>query len=112
MKTVGIVGSGPAALMAATLISRAGHKVSIFEKRKGLGRKLLIAGSSGLNISNSLPPSEFIKHYTGPHEWWKQILADFSPKDWLRFIESLGLDTFEGTSGRYFVKEMKASKLL
>ncbi|MEO5968328.1 MAG: TIGR03862 family flavoprotein [Bdellovibrionia bacterium] len=112
MKSVAVIGSGPAALMAADVISGAGHQVTVFEKKKGPGRKLLIAGSSGLNITNSLPHSEFLKNYTGPPEIWKSLLADFSPQNWIGFIESLGLSTFEGTSGRYFVKEMKASKLL
>ena len=112
MKSVAVIGSGPAALMAADVVSRAGHQVTVFEKKKGPGRKLLIAGSSGLNITNSLPMADFLKNYTGPPRFWKSLLEDFSPKDWIQFIENLGLSTFEGTSGRYFVKEMKASKLL
>ena len=112
MKSVAVIGSGPAALMVADVVSGAGHRVTIVEKKRGPGRKLLIAGSSGLNITNSLPIVEFLKNYTGPPELWKSLLKEFSPQDWIRFIEELGLRTFEGTSGRYFVKEMKASKLL
>ncbi len=114
MKTVGIVGSGPAALMAAEVVSATGTSVSLFEKRKGLGRKLLIAGSSGLNITNSLPLDEFTRHYSGgPADFWKRVIGGFTPKDWIGFIEKdLGIPTFEGTSGRYFVENMKASLLL
>jgi uncharacterized flavoprotein (TIGR03862 family) len=112
MKSVAIIGSGPAALMVADVLSSAGQKVAVFEKKKGPGRKLLIAGSSGLNITNSQPATEFLKNYTGATNLWKSLLQDFSPQDWIQFIEGLGLSTFEGTSGRYFVKEMKASKLL
>jgi uncharacterized flavoprotein (TIGR03862 family) len=111
-KSVAIIGTGPAALMASDILSQAGIAVSIFEKKRGPGRKLLIAGSSGLNISNSLAVAEFVKNYSGPADYWGQLLRDFSPQDWLRFIHGLGLETFEGTSGRYFVKEMKASRLL
>lgn len=111
MKRVAIIGSGPAALMVADTISQAGMQVSLFEKRKGAARKLLIAGSSGLNISNSLPLDEFKSHYTGPIEFWDRVLNAFTPQDWLNWIHELGLKTFEGSSGRYFVEDMKAASL-
>ena len=112
---IAVIGSGPAGLMAATRLSQApGLEVHVFEKRKGLGRKLLIAGSSGLNISHHATIPEFASHYSG---WskakWQQLLGEFSPKDWVTFIENeLKLETFLGTSERYFVREMKASTLL
>lgn len=112
VQSVGIIGTGPAALMAAEVVSKAGHSVLIFEKKRAPGRKLLIAGSSGLNITNNLPISEFSQHYTGSHGFWRRLFEDFSPQDWIRYIESLGIETFLGTSGRYFVREMKASKFL
>lgn len=117
-ESIAIIGTGPAALMIADVISRSHHRVCIFEKRKGIGRKLLIAGSSGLNITNDLPLSEFASHYTqGPPAKnsglnWERILKDFSPQDWINFLENQGIATFKGTSGRYFVKDMKASGLL
>lgn len=98
--------------MAASVIAAHGHKVSVFEKNKGAGRKLLIAGGSGLNISNSLPLKEFAAQYSGDAIDWQHLLQKFSPSDWLKFIHLFGLETFEGTSGRYFVREMKASGLL
>jgi uncharacterized flavoprotein (TIGR03862 family) len=111
-----IVGSGPAALMAAEVLSsRADIKVRIIEKRRSPGRKLLIAGSSGLNITNRLPVGEFARAYSGsaPAGFWHSLLEEFSPADWIAYIEKeLGQETFLGTSGRYFVREMKASKLL
>lgn len=108
---VAIVGTGPAGLMAASTLTKAGVAVTLFEKNKGPGHKLLIAGGSGLNISNALPPQEFIAQYTG-NIGWMPLFEKFSVADWLHFIEDLGLETFEGTSGRYFVREMKASGLL
>src|SRR4051812_4085999 len=105
---IAIVGSGPAALMAAEVVSRAGQPVTLFEKRKSAGRKLLVAGSSGLNITNSLPLDRFIEHYTGPAEFWKRVIGAFPPQEWIKFIEEgFGIGTFEGTSGRYFVEDMK-----
>ena len=112
-KKVAVVGSGPAGLMAATqLVSRA--DVTLFEKRPSLGRKLLIAGSSGLNISHHLDLQTFAEHYEQPSlDFWKGVLGHYGQKNWVQFIEQeLGLETFLGTSDRYFVREMKASGLL
>ena len=109
---IAIVSSGPAALMAASVVAAQGHRVSVYEKNPGPGRKLLIAGGSGLNISNSLPLTEFAAEYSGNGIDWPALLRQFSPSDWLAFIHGLQLETFEGTSGRYFVREMKASGLL
>lgn len=112
---IAIVGSGPTGLMAATFASRIpGRAVRIFERRAGFGRKLLVAGSSGLNISHDLPGAEFAAHYSGMDPaFWRSLLAEFGPKDWTSFIErELGMETFVGTSRRYFVREMKASGLL
>ena len=89
-------------------------QVHLFEKRAGYGRKLLIAGSSGLNISHEAPLEEFAGHYSGFNsEFWKKLIKNYGPSDWVQFIEKeLGLETFLGTSQRYFVREMKASNLL
>jgi len=113
--SIAIVGSGPAGLMAATQLSNHSKcTVHLYEKRTGLGRKLLIAGSSGLNISHSLPVSEFAQQYRGWNsKHWKDLLTEFGTREWIDFIEKeLGLETFLGTSDRYFVREMKASGLL
>lgn len=113
--SIAIVGTGPAGLMAATRLStRSNCTVHLYEKRTGLGRKLLIAGSSGLNISHSLPILEFAEQYRGWNaKHWKDLLTEFGTREWIDFIEKeLGLETFLGTSDRYFVREMKASGLL
>lgn len=99
--------------MAADQLSKLGARVTLFEKRKGLGRKLLVAGSSGLNITYDCPDSEFSQFYQGPKSHFAALFREFGPKDWLRFIETdLGISTFKGTSRRYFVEGMKASVLL
>jgi len=111
-----IVGSGPAALMAADVISsNPTVAVTLIEKRKSPGRKILIAGSSGLNIGNHLPLIEFTKAYSGSlsPDFWSQLLKEFGTEQWIQFVEKeLGRETFLGTSGRYFTREMKGSKLL
>ncbi len=111
-KPVAVVGSGPAGLMAAHVIASAGHRVQIFEKRSSPGRKILVAGSSGLNVTFDSPLPEFVKNFQGPSSEWKEILNRFPPQAWLDFIHRLGLKTFRGTSNRYFVTEMKGAGLL
>lgn len=111
-KKAAVVGTGPASLMAAHVLASNGIKVQLFEKRASAGRKILVAGSSGLNISFDSPLSEFVKNYRGGDGQWKRVLEGFPPSAWIEFIESLGLETFRGTSGRFFVKGMKGSTLL
>jgi len=113
-KSIAIVGSGPAGLMAADLLLTLGYSVSLFERRGAIGRKLFIAGSSGLNITNSAGMQEFAQAYSGqPLSFWLSILEDFTPSDWTSFIEShLDQETFLGTSGRYFIKAKTALKFV
>ncbi len=116
--SVAVIGSGPAGLMAADVLLRAGYSVELFEKRKAAGRKLLIAGSSGLNITFDAPIDEFARHYWGgspegeSEARMRKVLSVFGSEDWRAWIEALGIPTFLGTSHRYFVEGMKASKLL
>lgn len=117
---IAIIGSGPAGLMCCEhlleLCSKGGAKLQIdlFEQHTGLGRKILIAGSSGLNIGHELPQEKFIEQLShGKVIDWKKIFQHFFLSQWIHFIEQkLELTTFLGTSGRYFVKEMKSSRLL
>lgn len=113
-KEIAIVGSGPAGLMAADYLATKGYKVVIFEKRGGIGRKLYIAGASGLNITNSAPLDEFASVYiSNKPDLWTKVICDFPPQAWIQFIEEkLEETTFLGTSGRYFVKSMTAAKFV
>lgn len=102
--------------MAATVLAEAGAKVSIFEKRRAPGWKILVAGSSGLNVTNALPLPEFSSHYE-PQVFpsgltWTEILKSFPPEAWIQFIEKLGMRTFKGSGGRWFVEDMKAARFL
>lgn len=111
-RSIIIAGSGPAALMAADVLTRQGCAVQLVEKKKGPGKKLLIAGSSGLNITYDDEAERFHLHYRQSAERMRPMLEAFPPEKWIAFINELGLETFKGTSRRYFVKEMKASGLL
>src|SRR4051794_11123349 len=95
LRTAAVIGSGPAGLMAAFVAAQAGCQVVVYEKRKSAGRKLLVAGSSGLNITYECPREEFVRHYTGPRDRFDRFLADFPPEAWRAFIESLGIPTFK-----------------
>ncbi len=111
---IAVIGSGPTGLMAAHQAAQSGAEVHVFEKRSAYGRKLLIAGSSGLNISHHTSLPDFVSHYEGfTPEFWTRLFEEFSPENWVKWIEeNLKLETFVGTSHRYFVREMKASNLL
>jgi uncharacterized flavoprotein (TIGR03862 family) len=101
--------------MAASRAVQAGLKVRVFDKRKAPGRKLLVAGSSGLNITYECGPDEFVRYYSEPRERFTEFFKAFGPLDWRTFIQKeLGIPTFKGTSRRWFVASegMKASGLL
>lgn len=104
-----IVGSGPAALMAADILSSRGIPVKLFERRPAPGWKLLVAGSSGLNVAHS---GEMGPEYTARREEVAACLAQFGREAWLGHLHGLGEETFLGTSRRYFLKNKKASTLL
>ena len=106
---VAVVGSGPAGLMVATQLAKQGIKVAVFEKKRGPAAKLLLAGKSGLNVSNSRLDAS---NYDGPLARFQSLLKMFSVQDWLDFIKALGVPTFKGTSQRYFVEDLKAAPLL
>lgn len=107
-----VIGSGPAALMAADVLVAAGLPVQVFERRGGPGWKLLVAGSSGLNVTHEASPEEFPGFYPERREEVAAVMRQFGKDDWLRFLHGLGEETYVGTSRRYFVKNFKASSLL
>lgn len=111
-RRVAIIGGGPAGLMAAEQLSRAGHAVTVYEAMPTVARKFLLAGKTGLNITHSEPYERFVTRYGAAAHWLRPMLDDFSPDDVRQWAEGLGSETFTGTSGRVFPTAMKASPLL
>lgn len=113
MPSVAIIGAGPAGLMAAEQISTVnGINVDIFDAMPSVGRKFLMAGKGGMNISHSEPLPAFIARYGQRAEKIAPLLAAFGPQALRTWIAGLGIETFVGTSGRVFPIEMKAAPLL
>lgn len=111
-KTVAIIGGGPAGLMTAEVLSQRGVKVDVYDSMPSLGRKFLLAGKSGLNLTHSEPFEKFVTRYGKRKEEIEKWLLDFMPDDLRNWARGLGVETFVGTSGRVFPMEMKASPLL
>jgi uncharacterized flavoprotein (TIGR03862 family) len=107
-----IIGGGPAGLMAAEVISAQGIKVDIYDAMPSVGRKFLMAGKSGLNITHSEPFNKFVSRYGHHQAHIEPLLKTFGPEQLLDWVHGLGIQTFTGSSGRVFPKEMKASPLL
>lgn len=109
-KKVAIVGGGPAGLMAAEVLSLQGFCADVYDSQPSLGRKFLMAGRGGLNLTHSEPFERFISRYGNKIvEKW---LRDFSPDDLREWARGLGIETFVGSSGRVFPVGMKTSPLL
>jgi uncharacterized flavoprotein (TIGR03862 family) len=111
-KTVAIIGAGPSGLMAAEVLSQAGVQVAVYDAMPSAGRKFLMAGKGGLNITHSEPYAEFLTRYAGRCPELELILYDFPPESLRAWVHELGISTFVGSSGRVFPAEMKAAPLL
>ena len=111
-RRIAIIGGGPAGLMAAEELSRAGHAVTVYEAMPTVARKFLLAGKSGLNITHAEPYERFVTRFGTAANWLRPMLDGFTPSDVRDWADGLGTQTFTGTSGRVFPKAMKASPLL
>ena len=110
--TVAIIGAGPAGLMAAEVLSTAGEPVQVFDSMPSVGRKFLLAGRGGLNLTHSEPPDAFASRYGERRPQVQAWLREFDAlavRDW---AQGLGIETFVGTSGRVFPVDLKAAPLL
>ncbi len=109
---VAIIGGGPAGLMAAEVLAKAGHNVAVYDRKPSVGRKFLMAGRGGLNLTHSEPLDKFLTRYNEAQSFLEPIIRKFLPNDLRAWCEDLGQETFIGSSGRIFPKMMKASPLL
>jgi flavoprotein, HI0933 family/uncharacterized flavoprotein, PP_4765 family len=111
-RSVAIIGGGPAGLMAAEVISVQGVKVDVYDSMPSLGRKFLLAGKGGLNITHSEPFERFVSRYGDRRANIEPLLNVFGPEELRQWVHGFGIETFVGTSGRVFPVGMKASPLL
>jgi uncharacterized flavoprotein (TIGR03862 family) len=112
MFDVCIIGGGPAGLMAAETAADNGLSVVIIDAKPTFGRKFLMAGKSGLNITKDEAKSEFLNHYFNAKKWLAPIINNFDNEAVMKWAQDLDQEIFTGSSGRVFPKSMKASPLL
>lgn len=109
---VAIIGGGPAGLMAAEVLSQAGVAVELYDAMPSVGRKFLLAGVGGMNITHSEPYPAFIARYAERTDEVARLLEGFDADVLRQWIHDLGIETFVGSSGRVFPRDMKAAPLL
>ena len=107
-----VIGGGPAGLMAAEVLLQAGQRVALYDAMPSVGRKFLLAGKGGLNITHSEAHEPFLARYGQRQENIQPWLAAFGPQALRDWVHDLGVETFVGSSGRVFPREMKAAPLL
>ena len=106
-----VIGAGPAGLMAAEELARAGRRVVVCDAKTSPARKLLMAGKSGLNITKDEDLATFTAQYDAA-EWLRPMLKEFGPREVIIYSRALGQEVFTGSTGRVFPRSMKASPLL
>jgi uncharacterized flavoprotein (TIGR03862 family) len=112
---IAIIGGGPAGLRAAEVAAGTGKSVTIFDAMPSVGRKFLVAGRGGLNLTHGEGRDAFAARYSmdeGQAVSWPRLLQEFSPEDLRSWAADLGIRTFQATSGRIYPQEMKAAPLL
>lgn len=109
---IAIIGGGPAGLMAAEAARAAGAEVDLYDAMASVGRKFLLAGKGGLNLTHSEPSEKFLSRYGARRAQVEPLLASFGPDALQAWVRGLGIETFVGSSGRVFPKDLKAAPLL
>ncbi len=107
-----IIGAGPAGLMAAETLINSGVRVDLYDAMPSAGRKFLVAGKGGLNLTHSEPFEQFLSHYGDRREQIEPLLRLFGPEELRSWAAALGVETFVGTSNRVFPLGMKSAPLL
>lgn len=109
---VAIIGGGPAGLMAAEVLAQGGAQVELFEAKPSAGRKFLVAGKGGLNLTHAEPRAAFLSRYGERRAEIEQLIAAFGPDEIRAWARGLGVETFVASSGRVFPEGLKAAPLL
>jgi len=107
-----VVGGGPAGLMAAERLAAGGVQVHLYDAMRSVGRKFLLAGKGGLNLTHAEDFDTFVSRYGARRPQVEALLQRFGPQPLRDWADGLGIDTFVGSSGRVFPKDMKAAPLL
>ncbi|MES2921613.1 MAG: TIGR03862 family flavoprotein [Verrucomicrobiota bacterium] len=110
-----VIGGGPAGLRAAEVAASAGQRVTLFDGKPSVGRKFLVAGKGGLNLTHGESLDSFVTRYSGPGQpvkIWQSLIAGFDPAALRNWAADLGVETFQATSGRVYPKALKAAPLL
>lgn len=112
---IAVIGGGPAGLRAAEVAAAGGARVTVFDAKASVGRKFLVAGGGGLNLTKAEAPEQMATRYRGPGmpgDFWVRHLADFGPEDLRAWAAGLGVETFIASTGRVYPRGMKAAPLL
>jgi len=109
---VAVIGGGPAGLMAAEVLVQGGTQVDVYDTMPSVGRKLLLAGKGGLNITHTEDAERFLSRYGARRAQLELLLRSFGADALSAWVHELGIETFVGSSGRVFPREMKAAPLL
>jgi uncharacterized flavoprotein (TIGR03862 family) len=112
MRNIAIIGAGPSGLIAAEILAAKGQRITIYDRMPNAGRKFLMAGRGGLNLTHSEPLDDFLKRYGEAENWLAPHIKNFPPAKLREWCEGLGQETFVGSSGRVFPTAMKAAPLL
>lgn len=109
---IAVIGAGPAGLFAAEVLAGAGHPVTVYDRMPSVGRKFLIAGRGGLNLTHSEALTDFLARYRPAPAGLVRAVEGFPPDALRAWCHDLGQPTFVGSSGRVFPESFKASPLL
>ncbi|MEI6675814.1 MAG: TIGR03862 family flavoprotein [Verrucomicrobiota bacterium] len=112
---IAVIGGGPAGLRAAEVAALAGARVTVFDGKPSVGRKFLVAGKGGLNLTHNESLDRFANRYSGtaqPAGWWADVLTEFGPAEMCQWTAGLGIETYQASSGRIYPQAMKAAPLL
>jgi len=115
MHQLAVIGGGPAGLRAAEIAATTGLQVTLYDGKSSVGRKFLVAGKGGLNLTHGEPLDRFVTRYSGPGQpaaLWESLIAEFNPASLRAWAAELGVETFQATSGRVYPTALKAAPLL